>query len=369
MVVNTYINIYPCPMGKSQHKKTIEQYYKIIDNALIISKDFNQSVKPLYPIIRQYNILKFECDGNSSLFSCSIILTPNLTHVYFGAHFNHSLELTPNIICLSLGARFNHPLVLTPCITHLTLGTNFNNILILNKYLTHLKMNYSFDKHRLFLSKHMKKILFSDDYHHPIVFTKYLSLCVYAPSVYPPSPIILTKNIKSAFFSFLNTNTLNKNIVHLTILNQHRKLNGLNKNLKHLIIFEHANPLPNITKNIKTLSVMSLKYPLVLEYPLENIYVDNSTNCCIIDGLPNKTIQKIPAPSCKNKIFCNIPNDVKIENVRYTVDFLLYERKGIYYKITHDFSHNNNRKHTQHSKWHKMKIKEKITNGITLCDK
>lgn len=330
-------------MTKYSKKSICSQDYTIKNNTLIFSDKFNGSLKPYYNVMKSYNTLKFSHTTTS--FNNSIRLTPNLTHVEFGHDFNHSLELVNNLICLIFGNRYEKPLVLTPNLKYLTLGKCFSNILVLNKYLTHCSIKTDFNKHQLILSKHMIKIVLGNFSKCPIL-TKQLEKCTLLMEI--AHSVVLTKNIKYAYFQDLHTIVLNKNITSLTIVVMLNKPTYFNKNIKYFIIYfsyDFKSPVPNLTKNLKMFSTMSyqnepITYP---DYPLECIYVSNYKSHNIIDGLPNNNPSTNISHkySCENivfsdkhKIFPNIPNNVTVTREEYNYSYHHSKVKLNYYVIT-----------------------------------
>lgn len=165
--------------------------------------------------LQQYNeriywgtVVKFGKD-----FNCPVILTPNITHLYFGhfhdqklglicAHVEHITlgsnynfpmgKLPCTLECIVFGTNYNSPLELPKNIMLVKVGQNFNHPLKLTKKLVHVSTGYQFNK-PVKPSKYLKTLNFAHSYNKHVELPKYL-VC-FGMCIPVGKPIILTPYI------------------------------------------------------------------------------------------------------------------------------------------------------------------------------
>lgn len=287
-------------MGKKSNKSSVPTKncsYRIHDNTIIFSNNFNKPLDEYYTIINKYKFLAFENDY-SSKFNRHITIPMNLTSIAFSNKFNKPVVLTPNLTNVVFNGNFNSSIELSKKLKSLHLGYDFNKPINLSKYLMHLS-------------------LVTNEYSYPVIINKYMNKLILGPNNNFENLCILPKNLHK-----LNSTTeiitclkLPKNMKNLTLF--FSILDGqifLPKNITKLsLFFVSSNTSINLTPRIKVLYLHLEKdstKKIILEKPVDLLRLEGYiTSVC--DNLPNG-MRQIEAYYNDNFHCAELPNSMRI---------------------------------------------------------
>lgn len=291
-------------MGKKgKSKKTVQtntnDQYRIQDQTIIFSSNFNKSLDEYYQVINKCKNLIFEGDSLSK--------------------FNHPIIIPMNLTSITLPNRFNKPLILTPELTSVKFSipsnSSFNSSIEWSKKLKSLILGYDFNKSISFPKYLMCFSLVNDLYEHELALNKYLKKLVLEKDVDFQNQFLLPKTLyelKIETDSVFDLK-LSKNIHSFTIVTE--KLNKCSQLPKNMRQIQITGPLPHLfilTPRVRHLSLYleeeDLTNKFILEGPIELLEISEFTPC-ICENLQNGT-KCVKLDYCDNFSVCNLPNSI-----------------------------------------------------------
>lgn len=224
------------------------QPYVIDGNTLVISDGFDDD-DLLDEIMRDITILIFdeEQDDEFACFNRELNLTPYITSVAFGVHFDRYIKLPSSIRSLTFGRCFDRSIDLPRHIKILRFGDCFNQRIIIQPYLKVLTFGCDFNK-PISLNKNLHSLTFDDDFNQLIVLNKYLSNVKFGLNF--RQPFVITKNLtllSLGKYNILQRDTLN--VTNIVLRGNNWIVDNLSNSIQYIELGRDfvmsANNLPN----------------------------------------------------------------------------------------------------------------------------
>lgn len=347
--------------------------YRIEDDQIVFSCDFNRYVKTYYycspmsngqvckknehgsdlPIPPNITRMKFNDCFNQKIcvpssiksltfgvhFNCEFILGPCLNTLRFGVYFNRPIQLNSDLRTVSFGNRFNSAVILNRDLRVLHLGHNYNKPIQPNPKLESLVFGYDFNKF-IMLNSQMKMLTFGDEFNQPIKLNSRLVFLSFG--LFYEQHVVLSKKLirlelnrrgpSLSMPKFLKYSTLSYNVYSTAIMNKRLQALSIciNKGYTFYLRLENVDDVvgEGFDIQIHKCDVHVTGSYIVSAYIIDNF--SNSIKHVVICKKSNLTLDNLPNSMCVNthrneygnKPKYNITN-IYTENIEYNFAHLV----------------------------------------------